>query len=60
MVYDVEIPANTSATVTLPKASVGSVMMNNLSLNEDVNAKQTGNGVSLELNSGTYHFSYSM
>ena len=59
MVYTVEIPVNTSASLTLPNASLDNVYVNEQSLNEDYsNARQTANGVSLELGSGTYQFSY--
>ena len=59
MIYSVEIPANTSATITLPNAALENVYMNEKPLNEDFGiAKQTANGVSLELGSGTYQFSY--
>jgi alpha-L-rhamnosidase len=59
MVYAIEIPANTSATITLPGASLNSVLINDLPLNTG-NPKQTANGVCLEMGSGTYQFSYPM
>ncbi len=54
-VYEIEIPANTTATITLPKAK-----MEALSLNEKMkkSAQQTVNGVKLELGSGDYIFRY--
>jgi len=59
MVYVVDIPANTSATITLSNASPETISMNDSPLKEDFgNVKQTANGVSLELGSGTYQFSY--
>ena len=61
MVYSIEIPVNTTATVTLPNASIGGVLINASPLKEKVNdAKQTANGVSLELGSGKYQFDYSL
>ncbi len=59
LTYDIDIPANTSATVLLPDAKMDKVLMNNSSLNEN-NAEQVNNGVQLKMGSGRYHFSYSM
>ena len=54
-VYEIEIPTNTTATITLPKAK-----MEALKLNEKMkkSAQQTVNGVKLELGSGNYIFRY--
>lgn len=62
LIYDVIIPANTTATVTLPNADLDKVMLNSTSLgsDSDKNAKQLGDSVSLELGSGKYQFSYSL
>ena len=61
MVYSIEIPANTTATITLPNASAGNVLINTSPLKEKVNnAKHTANGVSFELGSGKYEFNYSL
>lgn len=61
MVYKVKIPANTTATVVLPNALLENVLMNSLPLNGlDKKAEQTTSGVSLELGSGSYQFSYSL
>jgi alpha-L-rhamnosidase len=59
MVYVAKIPVNTSATITLPNASLENIYMNYSPLKEDFGiAKQTANGVSLKLGSGTYQFTY--
>lgn len=56
MMYDVEIPANTSAQVTLPFAILAQVKQNNNALTAE--AKQIGKSVCFELGSGKYSFSY--
>jgi alpha-L-rhamnosidase len=58
MVYDVTIPANTTATVTLPSASPEKVFLNDSPLKND--AQQNDEGVTLKLGSGEYRFSYPM
>ena len=60
MVYEVKVPANTTATVTLPAANLANVSVNNSVLKDDVSkgAKQEQNSVTLELGSGQYNFSY--
>jgi alpha-L-rhamnosidase len=58
MVYDVTIPANTTATVTLPSASPEKVLLNDSPLKND--AQQNDEGVTLKLGSGEYRFSYPM
>jgi alpha-L-rhamnosidase len=60
MVYSIEIPVNTSATISLPDASLDNALMNTLPLKEQETAKQTADGVSLELGSGKYEFKYSL
>ncbi len=57
MTYQVEIPANTSAEVVLPKAKVSEILMN-----EDLKsgAKQAGTDVTVSVGSGTYTFTYTM
>lgn len=62
MVYDVKVPANTTATVVLPSASLGKVTVNSASLQDDKNksAQQSGKAVTLKLGSGDYKFSYAM
>ncbi len=57
--YNIEIPANTTATVTLPDAKMEEVQMNGSSLNRN-NTEQKENGVQLKLGSGKYHFNYSL
>ncbi|SHF32930.1 alpha-L-rhamnosidase [Mariniphaga anaerophila] len=60
MIYDVRIPANTTATVKLPSASMSKVVLNSAPLKSDSdnNAKQNEEGVTLKLGSGKYRFSY--
>jgi alpha-L-rhamnosidase len=60
MVYEVKIPANTTATVTLPSAQLDKVTVNSASLKDDklMAAKQSDKTVSLKLGSGEYKFSY--
>ncbi|WP_432709739.1 alpha-L-rhamnosidase C-terminal domain-containing protein [Pedobacter sp.] len=54
----VTIPANTSATVTLPGAANQSIRLDGKSLPGSVENKQDGNNVVLKLGSGTYSFAY--
>lgn len=54
-VYDVTVPANTTATVTLPAAKAGQVT---LSGQAKVDLKQAGNAVILNIGSGSYQFKY--
>lgn len=58
--YEVMIPANTTATVTLAKATADNILLNNGKMKSEVlkTLKQTEEGVQLELGSGTYQFSY--
>jgi alpha-L-rhamnosidase len=53
--YSIEIPSNTTATVTLPNTKIES-----LQLDDEVKnvAKQSEGNVELELGSGSYSFSY--
>ncbi len=62
MAYEVTIPANTTATVTLPSATLNNVSVNNSNLTEDKSkgAKQEQNNVTLKLGSGNYIFSYAI
>ncbi|MCG6190553.1 glycoside hydrolase family 78 protein [Maribellus maritimus] len=61
LVYKVVIPANTSATVVLPGASLDNVTLNTQPLKAtDKKAEQVEKGVSLTLGSGTYQFSYAL
>jgi len=59
-VYEVTIPANTTATVTLPAAKQDQVTVNTLALSSVMKAsiKQTNSGLSVELGSGNYQFRY--
>ncbi len=60
MIYTVKIPANTTATVTLPQALVESVLINSLPLKNDSDkkVKQNRDHVTVQLGSGEYEFSY--
>jgi alpha-L-rhamnosidase len=60
MVYEVKVPANTTATVVLPSASLENVQINDASLKADTgkNAQQTSKNVTFNLGSGEYKFSY--
>ncbi|RIJ47967.1 alpha-L-rhamnosidase [Maribellus luteus] len=55
-VYDVDIPANTSAQVVLPNAGLEAVKAQLVDTEKEV--KQIGDDVVVELGSGKYHFSY--
>ena len=55
MVYTIEIPANTSANIILPKAKVNEIEMD-ASLNKL--ARQVKNAVEIKLGSGKYIFAY--
>ncbi|WP_163325761.1 glycoside hydrolase family 78 protein [Draconibacterium mangrovi] len=57
MTYQVEVPANTSAEVVLPKAKVAEINMDD---NLKSSAKQTGADVTVSVGSGTYTFTYPM
>jgi len=62
MVYEVKVPANTAATVTLPTATLDKVTVNAASLKDDKakSAQQAGKAVTLKLGSGDYKFSYAI
>ncbi|WP_303917815.1 glycoside hydrolase family 78 protein [Draconibacterium sediminis] len=57
MTYQVEVPANTSAEVVLPKAKVAEINMDG---DLKSSAKQTGAAVTVSVGSGTYTFTYPM
>lgn len=59
-IYTVTIPANTTATVTLPKAVLADLQLNAKSLNSEMKklSQETSKGVVMELGSGSYTFSY--
>jgi len=61
-VYEVTVPANTTATVTLPAAKADQVTVNALAMTASIkeNLKQTDKGVSLKVGSGSYTFRYPM
>jgi alpha-L-rhamnosidase len=62
MVYEVKVPANTTATVTLPLASAEELKMNGQALPANLKSglKATDKAVSLAIGSGSYSFSYTM
>ena len=59
-VYEVTVPANTTATVTLPIAKGGQLTMNAqpLTTSAKESLKQSTKGVSLNIGSGNYTFRY--
>jgi alpha-L-rhamnosidase len=59
-VYDVVVPANATATVTLPGTTTGKVIINSEPLdNSSISGlKQSGNTTSFSIGSGIYHISY--
>jgi len=59
-VYEVTVPANTTATVTLPGAKSGQLTMNSQPFAAKANEslKQSVKGVSLKIGSGNYTFRY--
>ncbi len=60
MFYHVTIPANTTATVTLPHAELTKVMVNQLSVSGSKigKAEQVKDATIIELGSGNYQFTY--
>jgi alpha-L-rhamnosidase len=61
-VYEVTVPANTTATVTLPGAKPDQILVNNLAITPSLKEgmKQSDKGVSINIGSGSYTFGYSM
>ncbi len=59
-VYEVTVPANTTATVTLPAAKADQITMNAKPVPASVkeSLKQTEKGASLNIGSGSYQFRY--
>ncbi|MFH1966011.1 MAG: glycoside hydrolase family 78 protein [Acidobacteriota bacterium] len=57
---DVQVPPNTRATVKLPEARLGTVVLNGSPIQEQTryNPRQAGNSVILEVLSGEYEFTY--
>ena len=58
--YEVTIPANTTATITLPNAELSKVLLNQLPLvgNKSAKAEQRGNETLVDIGSGNYLFTY--
>jgi alpha-L-rhamnosidase len=61
-VYDITIPANTTAQVTLPKAQNQELSINSKPMADGIkkSMKTVGNSVQIELGSGAYQFRYLM
>ncbi len=59
-IYSVEVPANTTATVTLPDAYAGSLEVNSEPVTDELKAKttQNDNNLEVEIGSGKYEFKY--
>jgi alpha-L-rhamnosidase len=59
-VYEVTIPANTTATVTLPSAKAEQVTVNAQAMMASIkeSLKQTDKGISVNVGSGNYTFRY--
>ncbi len=58
--YEVIVPANTTATVTLPEATANGLSLNGKPIKSELKEtlQQDDNGVTLSLGSGTYRFRY--
>lgn len=57
IILDIEIPANTKATVILPVANADLVKENGMSLSKDIQvAKNEDGNIGLKIGSGKYHF----
>lgn len=62
-IYRVEVPANTTALVTLPEAAATNVTVNKKSLNQSGVAKQivkVEKDLRFEIGSGSYEFTYTL
>ena len=61
-IYEVTVPANTTATVTLPAANADQVLVNAQPLQASMkeNLKHSDKGISLNVGSGSYTFRYPM
>ena len=59
--YEVTVPVNTTATVTLPHSEIGKVTINQQPLtgNKSLQAEQKGDETLVQLGSGSYQFAYS-
>jgi len=59
-VYEVTVPANTTATVTLPAAKADQLTVNAQAMTASIKAslKQTDKGISVNVGSGNYTFRY--
>jgi alpha-L-rhamnosidase len=56
--YNIAVPANTTATVTLPNAKISDVKMNNQNISTSLG--NTSNKVEIKVGSGNYQFTYPM
>jgi alpha-L-rhamnosidase len=61
-VYEVTVPANTTATVTLPSAKADQLLVNGLAMPVTMkeSVKTTEKGVSFNIGSGNYTFGYTL
>ncbi|HWR99448.1 MAG TPA: family 78 glycoside hydrolase catalytic domain, partial [Prolixibacteraceae bacterium] len=61
-VYEVTVPANTTATVTLPSAKADQLLVNSQAMPASMkeSMKQSDKAVSFNVGSGSYTFSYTM
>jgi len=61
-VYEVTVPANTTATVTLPGAKADQTTVNAKAMSASIkkSLKQTAKGISVNVGSGNYTFRYQM
>jgi alpha-L-rhamnosidase len=59
MTYEIEIPANTTATITLPSAQKSNIMLNGIHVNES-QISENGSSCVIKLGSGKYTFAYTM
>ena len=59
-VYEVTVPANTTATVTLPAAKADQLTVNSKAITASIkeSLKQTDKGISVNIGSGNYTFRY--
>lgn len=61
-IYEITIPVNTAATITLPQAKKEELTLNSKPIQPEVekSVQQTGNNLKLELGSGKYIFKYTV
>ena len=61
-IYDVTVPANTTATVTLPSAKADQLTVNAQAMSSSLkeSLKLSDKGLSVNVGSGNYQFRYAM